>query len=211
MGSGTANPAAAVAAGANAVAAVQLSVSSRKAGGGTTQQLQNPPASAFQRPAAGAPPPIGKHLSQQGTRQDETIDKLLQGMTGGFFVESGAFDGVIFSNTLFLEATRNWTGLMVEANPLLHQKIIQHSNRTSSHAINACLSPTGQHTQLGFILGDSIGGLSGYMSEAHKNRIYREIASTPGGDPGPTNSGEKLKVECWSLNAMMSVLGKNQD
>lgn len=207
---GIAHPAAAGAAGANAAATAQTSTPSSIAGGSKTQQLQNPPAIAFQTPAAGAPTPTGKHFSQQGTHQDETIDKLLQGMTGGFFVESGAFDGVIFSNTLFLEATRNWTGLLVEANPLLHQKILQRSNRTSSRAINACLSPTGQHTQLDFILGDSIGGLSGYMSAAHKNRIYSEIASTPGGDPGPTNSGEKIKVECWSLAAMMAVLGKTR-
>jgi hypothetical protein len=30
--------------------------------------------------------------------------------TGGFFVEAGAYDGVIVSNTLLMEAMYGWTG-----------------------------------------------------------------------------------------------------
>ena len=35
----------------------------------------------------------------------------------GFFIEAGAFDGETFSNTLFFELKKNWTGLLVEPNP----------------------------------------------------------------------------------------------
>jgi hypothetical protein len=182
------------------------------AGSQQTQQLQHPSVDAFKRPAAGMPAPVGMHFSQQGIHQDTTIDSILQGMTGGFFVESGAFDGVVFSNTLFFEASRNWTGLLVEANPALFQKVLQRSNRTASRAINACLSPTGQHEQLEFILGDAIGGLSSYMSESHKQRIQNEIAGTPGGEAaaGPTNTGKTVSVDCWPLHAMMAALGKTR-
>ena len=35
----------------------------------------------------------------------------------GFFIEAGAYDGEVFSNTLFYELKQNWTGLLIEPNP----------------------------------------------------------------------------------------------
>ena len=35
----------------------------------------------------------------------------------GFFVECGAGDGELFSNSLYFEVRHNWTGLLVEDNP----------------------------------------------------------------------------------------------
>ena len=35
----------------------------------------------------------------------------------GFFIEAGAYDGEIGSNTLLFELKHNWTGLLVEPNP----------------------------------------------------------------------------------------------
>ena len=35
----------------------------------------------------------------------------------GFFIESGAADGVRYSNTLYFESKYNWSGLLVEPNP----------------------------------------------------------------------------------------------
>ena len=53
--------------------------------------------------------------SQYG--QDQFIDKLLNQNRNGFFVEIGGYDGETFSNSLFLEKERRWSGLLVEANP----------------------------------------------------------------------------------------------
>jgi hypothetical protein len=38
-------------------------------------------------------------------------------MHGGTFVELGALDGVLFSNTKFYEDTLGWTGVLIEAQP----------------------------------------------------------------------------------------------
>lgn len=42
--------------------------------------------------------------------QSKYIDGLLGAKRNGFFIECGAFDGELFSNSLFFELERNWSG-----------------------------------------------------------------------------------------------------
>ncbi|XP_059481267.1 uncharacterized protein LOC132200088 isoform X1 [Neocloeon triangulifer] len=46
-----------------------------------------------------------------------TVLKFLKNRTNGFFVDCGAHDGELYSNTLTLEKYFNWMGLLVEASP----------------------------------------------------------------------------------------------
>ncbi|MCF6444721.1 FkbM family methyltransferase [Nereida sp. MMG025] len=55
------------------------------------------------------------YASQAG--QDAIIDRYFQGKTGGTFIDVGGFDGVTGSNSVFFEAFRKWTGLLVEPVP----------------------------------------------------------------------------------------------
>jgi hypothetical protein len=41
------------------------------------------------------------------------LDILFGEKKNGFFIEAGAFDGELFSNTLYLEKMRDWTGILV--------------------------------------------------------------------------------------------------
>jgi len=57
------------------------------------------------------------YYSQFG--QDEFLERhVFKGLKGGFFVEAGAVNGVMDSNSLALEALHGWTGLLVEGNPM---------------------------------------------------------------------------------------------
>jgi hypothetical protein len=76
--------------------------------------------------------------------QAEKVATLFEGKTQGFFIESGAADGEKFSNTLLFELNYNWTGLLVEANPLSYQKLLSKNRRVVS--VGGCLSPA-QHSQ----------------------------------------------------------------
>ena len=59
---------------------------------------------------------------------DEKIFK--NRIKNGFFIEAGAYDGELFSNTLFFELKQKWTGLLIEPNPdefqLLNKKVRQY-------------------------------------------------------------------------------------
>ena len=60
---------------------------------------------------------------------DEKIFK--NRIRNGFFIEAGAYDGEILSNTLFFELKQRWTGLLIEPNPdafeLLKKKVRQYT------------------------------------------------------------------------------------
>jgi FkbM family methyltransferase len=56
---------------------------------------------------------------------------------GGFFVEAGANDGVMQSNTYYLERFRGWTGLLIEGIPSLAKQC--RKNRPRSTVVQAAL------------------------------------------------------------------------
>lgn len=62
---------------------------------------------------------------------------LFKDKRGGVFVEVGALDGRAYSNTLFLEEERGWTGLLVEANPIFEEALGQ--NRPNAKIIMAAI------------------------------------------------------------------------
>src|SRR5215510_8537437 len=68
--------------------------------------------------------------SQHG--QDRFIDtNLLRGKRGGVFVDVGAYDGVALSNTCYFEKELGWTGLCIEPNPIVFERLTQNRNCTT--------------------------------------------------------------------------------
>lgn len=102
------------------------------------------------------------HRSQ--SNQSETVDDLLAQMRNGFFVESGAFDAEQLSNSLFFEQARNWSGLLVEANPRLFA--IGTLKNRRCYRINAALSIASTPQVMPFKMLGTLGGLQ----ETNKNR-----------------------------------------
>ena len=69
-----------------------------------------------------------KSYSQIG--QDLEVLKRYNNKTDGFFVEIGASDGVVFSNTYLLEKFFNWKGICVEPIPNRYESLCK--NRPNS-------------------------------------------------------------------------------
>ena len=80
--------------------------------------------------------------------QATEIAKLFNKKENGFFIEAGAYDGEVFSNTLLLEAKYNWTGILVEPNPDAFEEL-QYKNR-KSYSIETCLSMKPEVTEVTF-------------------------------------------------------------
>lgn len=57
--------------------------------------------------------------------------------TGGFFIEAGAVDGEAASNSYFFEVQRNWTGLLVEPDPIAYNLL--KTKHRKAYSVNSCL------------------------------------------------------------------------
>lgn len=137
--------------------------------------------------------PEREDYSQSG--QSEFIDKLLNNKTNVFFIESGAANGEQLSNSLFFEKSRNWTGLLMEANPHSFRSLLK--TRRHAYMVNACLSPTTSPAFMTFRIADLIGGLPQYMVGSHQTRIKQNAA----------NITETIQVQCLPLYSILKAIG----
>lgn len=96
-------------------------------------------------PPSGLPRRLNKDTDGSYSQWDQDIMvwPLFKNVSNGFFVESGAADGELCSNTLFFEH-RGWTGLLVEPLPANQDSIM--SKFRNAWTFNGALSPTGRDT-----------------------------------------------------------------
>jgi len=74
-----------------------------------------------------------------GISLDSKLDILFNKKTDGFFIELGANDGLLQSNTAFFEKNRNWKGILIE--PCVYNYNKCKINRPNSICYNcACVS-----------------------------------------------------------------------
>ena len=86
---------------------------------------------------------------------------------GGFFVEFGATDGVLLSNTWLLEKQFGWKGICAEPNPKFFSQLKQNRNCQLSDQYIGRL--TGDVVE--FILADAYGGSKEFSdSDQHKGK-----------------------------------------
>jgi FkbM family methyltransferase len=89
----------------------------------------------------------------------------------GFYVEVGAFDGVMYSTTYALEAM-GWTGLLIE--PIPERAEACRRNRPHSRVVHAALGAPGGPGKATFhVLRDEYGGMLSY-AEGLSNRHHLE-------------------------------------
>lgn len=125
--------------------------------------------------------------------QDRVVSQLYntQSLSNkqGLFVEAGAYDGETFSNTLYLERFKNWTGLLIEPSTN-NYKILKSKNR-NSYSLNSCLSGN------------------------NKNQVQYVEAGPFSITTSNTNEYKNLKnITCYSLenvlNKFLKILNSNE-
>jgi hypothetical protein len=115
----------------------------------------------------------GKGISYQG--QDLFVLETLRGLRGGFFLDSGASNGVSGSNTFLLESVFGWTGLCIEPNARFFAELV--GNRTCA-CLNCCLYD--REARVDFV--EAAGVYGGVVQEYDQEflRFVRHKLGVPG-------------------------------
>ncbi len=134
-----------------------------------------------------------KDFSQVG--QPIFVDEILKNKENGFFVECGAADGEVYSNTIYLERKRGWTGLLIEANTHFYRRLL--ATHRKAYFSNVCLSARNRSGIFPFKAVGLMGGLDGFMDDNHLQ--------------GVTNQPEfvlEIDVQCFNLYSLMLAIGR---
>lgn len=104
-----------------------------------------------------------KHYYRSQAGQDRfVLNKLFKkSKRNGFFLEMGAADGLLLSNTYVFEKVYNWNGILVEPTHKYDQLI---KNR-SAHCLQACVSSNSGYTFIVEVVG------KGYASVDSENTL----------------------------------------
>lgn len=115
--------------------------------------------------------------SKSQVGQDKILDEnVFKGKTNGFFVEVGALDGFGASNTFFFEKERNWSGILIEPNPIEFNKMI-NIDRPLSIKENCAISDNEMDINFLSIEGpcNVLSGIMEFYNPQHIERINREL------------------------------------
>jgi FkbM family methyltransferase len=107
-----------------------------------------------------------RFYSQQN--EDVILWKKYLNYRNGFFIELGAMDGVVYSNTKFFEDDMGWTGILLEPEPVQFKRL--KVNRPNCITLDYAVSETdGEVLFNGRPHGDSGGGI--VETHIYKNEL----------------------------------------
>ena len=87
--------------------------------------------------------------------QDQWVNSILNGKKDGYFIELGACDGLIYSNTLYFEKYLNWSGICIEPN----NNYCNDLNKNRKCHISHDLVFSHENIEVDFSLCDAVSGI----------------------------------------------------
>lgn len=123
-----------------------------------------------------------RFFSQFG--EDAILENWFWGKVSGFYVEVGAFDPLIYSNTYWFYA-KGWNGICIEPNPSLYSKFC--ARRARDKVLNVAVSNSE---------GEADFVCSG---------VYSGIVSDSFAVPEKRNEGEVIKVKTIPLRKVLQA------
>jgi FkbM family methyltransferase len=105
--------------------------------------------------------------------EDKILLNIFDKKQNGKYIELGALDGQLHSNTLFFEKEYNWSGILIEPNPIEFKKLsLNRSNL--NYLFNELISNTEE--ELDFYIDIDLPAVSGVkidIPEKHKNVWFK--------------------------------------
>ena len=96
-------------------------------------------------------------------------DNYFMNKQNGIYIELGALDGVLYSNTKFFEDQLGWKGILIEPHPLKFESL--KKNRPNNFLFNELVSNTEEEQVFRYFL-DNYSGVSGVENTLPKSHFY---------------------------------------
>lgn len=100
-------------------------------------------------------------------------ENIFYGVENGSYIEIGACDGLMATNTKFFEDTLGWTGILIEANPYQGKDL--QKNRPNNKIFRCLVSDLKRECDFKCIKNESISGVVDTMPDGHENIFNSEI------------------------------------
>jgi FkbM family methyltransferase len=137
-----------------------------------------------------------KFYSQQA--EDATLfNMLFSTVKRGFYLEFGAVDGVLYSNTLFLEQSMGWSGVLLEASPSSFKALQQNRGQNNRLFNLAICSDPGKRMFRGT---DAEGGIDEHLPDDRKrpaSNLYSVECDTM---RNVLSRANVTSIDFWSLD-----------
>jgi FkbM family methyltransferase len=132
--------------------------------------------------------------------QDQFVAELIPDR-GRTFVEFGALDGLLDSNSLYLEREMGWSGLLIEANPSAFASL--ERNRPNARLCNAAIFDREGMVEFEKVEGAAYGwsGIKQSMDPLHQSKIKRVV---------PWFHRQTIQVPCRTLDDVLTEFGIRQ-
>lgn len=106
--------------------------------------------------------------------------KYFKNKNNGKYIELGALDGILYSNTKFYEDTLGWSGILIEPHPIKF-KGLQH-NRPNNYLCNTLVSNETNELLFRFFVDEYAGvsGVENTFPTEHFANFYNKISLPQG-------------------------------
>lgn len=108
-------------------------------------------------------------------KQDKYLEEnVFKGYKNGFYVDVGAYDGILFSNTLYFEKNNNWTGINIEPNKNVYNRLVVNRPKNINLQYAVCNNDgtTEFLSNLGYT--EMISGIKNNFNSDHMKRLKKE-------------------------------------
>ncbi|XP_046638633.1 protein Star-like [Daphnia pulicaria] len=133
--------------------------------------------------------------------QSQAILQILQNTTNGFFIECGGYDGEFLSNTLYMERSLGWTGLLIEADKKAFNQL-KYRNR-KAYTSPVCLSTKPYPMRV--VYNATVGSLSSILEVSNSTSKTGHGAVNNNID---ANNDKIYEVQCFPLYSILLAVGR---
>eukprot|EP00282_Hemiselmis_andersenii_P045308 CAMPEP_0172050480 /NCGR_PEP_ID=MMETSP1043-20130122/2630_1 /TAXON_ID=464988 /ORGANISM="Hemiselmis andersenii, Strain CCMP441" /LENGTH=372 /DNA_ID=CAMNT_0012709535 /DNA_START=207 /DNA_END=1325 /DNA_ORIENTATION=+ len=155
-----------------------------------------------------------KHKGRKGSQSLEdfyAFNTFFFGKGGGVFLETGALNGKLYSNTLNFEDELGWKGLLIEASPHSYKElVVNRPNQINVHAALCNEARTvhwadSRDTKGGKFVNAAVNGIVEFMAPQFKKRFWGSGVGAPNNVTGAVTFGQPLL--CVPLAAILDMYG----